>query len=64
MFHEQTIKLNVKELLNSHMIEEVIVIMSLTDTDSASFQFITVCDEKCVLNQLEVDTLLIKIINY
>ena len=36
--------------------------MSLTDTDSASFQFLTICDKSCMLNQSEIDMLLIKII--
>ena len=62
IFHELSIKAHVKEKLASKGIEEVIVIKTLTDTDSASFQFITVCDVKCSLKQVEVEDLLLKII--
>ena len=62
IFHEETIKKHVDEELKRNLIDEVLVIMTLTDTDSASFQFITVCDPLCRLKQKEIDTLLITII--
>ena len=62
VFHEETIKKHVDDELKRNLIDEVVVMMTLTDTDSASFQFITVCDPLCKMTQKEVDTLLITII--
>ena len=62
IFHELTIKDHVKKILAGNKIEEVNVMMTLTDTDSASFQFITVCDINCLLKQDEIDNLILKIL--
>ena len=55
-------KNHVKEILSDNKIEEVTVMMTLTDTDSASFQFFTVCDTMCLLKQDEIDNLILKIL--
>ena len=62
IFNELTIKNHVKEMLLSNNIEEVTVMMTLTDTDSASFQFFTVCNLECLLKQNEIDDLILKIL--
>ena len=62
VFHELTIKQHVKERLTNNKIEEVVVMMTLTDTDSASFQFFTICDVKCELKQEEIDELILTIL--
>ena len=62
VFHELTINDSTKQKLIDNKIEEVKVIMSLTDTDSASFQFITVCGEGNAMVQNEVDDLIMKIL--